>query len=449
MTYSFKLPDIGEGVHEGEILHWFVKQGDQVEERQVIVEVMTDKASVEITSPVSGWVSAVHYPEGSVVKTGEVFIEFSKEKPAGQTDKMEPENISLPAAIPKPVQLAQEAKPQKKAVDIFSPPEDLGGMYSLDDEEQPFVSGEIRALPKTRKLARELGIDLSKIKGSGNNGRITDEDIISASQRKTRPAQAPAITVQEQQKPDRIFNPAFDPGLKTVTSEGIRKPLTGLRKKIAENMEASHHFIPKAVHFDELDLTDLVALRNRLKGQAAKKGTKLTYLPFFAKAAAIALQEFPDINACFDEKDRSIVEMSRINLGIAVDTDKGLIVPVVKDADKKTIVQLAEEISILAEQARQGRINAEDLKDASFTITNIGSIGGLMSVPVVYHPQAAIMATHSIKQRPVVMDGGIAVRDIMNISIAFDHRITDGARIARFGNRIKEMLETPFMLAFL
>jgi pyruvate dehydrogenase E2 component (dihydrolipoamide acetyltransferase) len=214
-------------------------------------------------------------------------------------------------------------------------------------------------------------------------------------------------------------------------------------------MEISHHYVPKAVHFDEFDLTDLVALRSRLKDEALKKGVKLTYLPFFIKAAAIALKEFADVNSCFDEADRSIVEMAHVNIGVAVDTDKGLIVPVIKDADLKTILQLAKEISELAALAREGKISKDDLKDASFTVTNIGSIGGMMSVPVVYHPQAAIMATHSITPRPVVVDDEIVIRDMMYISIAFDHRITDGARIARFGNRVKEMLETPYMLAFL
>jgi pyruvate dehydrogenase E2 component (dihydrolipoamide acetyltransferase) len=446
MSYKFKLPDIGEGVHEGEIIKWFVKPGDAVVERQVIVEVMTDKASVEITSPVSGIVSVIHNAEGSTVNTGSVFIEFEEQH---ETDASKI-TTSLPvktAEVEKPV-------PVKKAVDIFSPPEDLGGMYSLDDEEplSENVPQSVRSLPRTRKLAREMGVDIFKLKGTGRDGRITDEDVQKASGKLSAKLMSEGVSdaAQASAAPaEMISNRHYEQGRPSVSSEGERKPLTGLRKRIAENMEISHHYVPKAVHFDEFDLTDLVALRSRLKDEALKKGVKLTYLPFFIKAAAIALKEFADVNSCFDEADRSIVEMAHVNIGVAVDTDKGLIVPVIKDADLKTILQLAKEISELAALAREGKISKDDLKDASFTVTNIGSIGGMMSVPVVYHPQAAIMATHSITPRPVVVDDEIVIRDMMYISIAFDHRITDGARIARFGNRVKEMLETPYMLAFL
>ena len=448
MAYSFKLPDIGEGIHEGEIVKWHVSVGDFVEEEQIIVEVMTDKATVDLTSPVTGKVTALLAEEGQTVIVGQVFIEFEEQGgKAIETKKEEPHPKSedTPEASKKPMEPEKpgEEKPVKKAVDIFSPPEDLGGMYSLDDEK--VVSKKplkiVRALPRTRKLAKELGINITEVPPTGPDKRITDNDVRIYADGKEKVSK-PAASMAGVSPASFISSMQIPP----LTLEGTRKPLTGLRKKIAQNMEMSNHLVPRAVHFDELDLTQLVELRKRLKPQLEEKGIKLTYLPFFIKVAAIALKEFPQVNACFDEEDRSILELSNVNVGFAADTKNGLMVPILKDADKKSIKEIAGEISKLAADAREGKISVDDLKGGGFTLTNIGSIGGMMSVPVVYHPQAAIMGMHSITPRPVVRDGEIVIRDIMYISLAFDHRIIDGADAARFAGRMKQLLENPVLM---
>ncbi len=436
MPYNFKLPDIGEGVHEGEIIKWFVKKGDFVEEEQLIAEVMTDKATVELTSPVTGKVIDVLAKEGVSVMVGDVFIIF--EEISGLPQEKE---TSVPST-PQLVAETEDEPPAKKAVDIFSPPEDLGGMYSLK-EEAPLKTesgAPVRALPRTRKLARQLNVDLSRVTPTGNNSRITDEDV------KNFAAGFKPVIARQETLPHTGFISPLPFDVAPVGLEGIRKPLSGLRKKIAENMELSHHFIPRAVHFEELDLTELVKIRKRVKSRFEEKGIKITYLPFFIKAAAVALKEFPQVNACFDEISREIVELNDINIGFAADTDKGLMVPILKKADGKSIAHIAGETAKLAEEARKGKIPVDDLKGGGFTLTNIGSIGGLISVPVVYHPQAAIMGMHSITPRPVVRNGEIVIREIMYVSLAFDHRIIDGAEAARFTARMKELLENPDLL---
>lgn len=434
MSYNFKLPDIGEGIHEGEIIKWYVKKGDFVEEEQLIAEVMTDKATVDLTSPVTGKVVDIPVKEGESVKVGEVFIVI-EEMPGVPAEKKEAPPQKLP-------EKTEEEPPSKKAVDIFSPPEDLGGMYSLKEEIQETAEPNtpVRALPRTRKLARQLNVDLYKVKPTGNNGRITDEDV------KNFVSGGKAEVSTQETLPTTGFIPPLPFDVAPLSLEGTRKPLSGLRKKIAENMEMSHHFVPRAVHFEELDLTELVKLRNRMKQRFEGRGIKITYLPFFMKAASVALKQFPHVNACFDETSREIVELNNINIGFAADTEKGLMVPILKDADKKTISQIASETASLAEEARKGKISVDDLKGGGFTLTNIGSVGGLISVPVVYHPQAAIMGMHSITPRPVVRNSEIVIRDIMYVSLAFDHRIIDGAEAAKFTARMKELLETPELL---
>ena len=440
MSYNFKLPDIGEGIHEGEIIKWFVKKGDFIEEEQLIAEVMTDKATVELTSPVTGKVVDVPVKEGESIKVGEVFIVF--EEMSGVLPEKEPPE----PALQQPATEKEDEPPAKKAVDIFSPPEDLGGMYSLKEETAINVEPDapVRALPRTRKLARQLDVDLHKVTPTGNNGRITDEDVKNFAGG-VKPKTSSDVS-WEKHTPQTAFISSLPFDVAPITMDGTRKPLTGLRKKIAENMEQSHHFVPRAVHFEELDLTELVKLRKKVKPRFEEKGIKVTYLPFFIKAASVALKEFPQVNACFDEISREIVEMNSINIGFAADTDKGLMVPILKNANMKSIANIAGETAKLSDDARKGKISVDDLKGGSFTLTNIGSIGGLISVPVVYHPQAAIMGMHSITPRPVVRNGEIVIREIMYISLAFDHRIIDGAEAARFTARMKELLENPELL---
>jgi len=388
--YELKLPDIGEGVAEGEILKWLVKEGDAVKEDQSLVEVMTDKVNVQIPSPKDGKIARLLVKEGEVVKVGHVILVIEVEGDA--QDSQVPAEPSSQAA---PAPALQSARPQ----------------VAFD---------RVLATPATRKLARELGVDLTTVIGTGPAGRVTDDDV-----RGGRPSPAVASTAA----------PA-------PSSVEERIQLRGVRKVIAERMAKSFHTMALVTLVDEVDMTELVLLREAFKGSAEKKGVKLTFLPFI-KAVIPALREFPYANSTLDERNGEIVLKKRYNLGIAVDTPNGLMVPVLKDADRKDIFELSAEIERLASRARTGELGLEEVQGSTFTITNLGSIGGLFATPIVNYPEAAILGTHRISKRPVVRDGKIEVRDMMYLSLSFDHRVVDGAYGARFMNRIIEIIQDP------
>jgi pyruvate dehydrogenase E2 component (dihydrolipoamide acetyltransferase) len=389
--YELKLPDIGEGVAEGEILKWLVKEGDAVKEDQSLVEVMTDKVNVQIPSPKDGKIARLLVKEGEVVKVGHVILVIEVEGDA--QDSQVPAEPSSQAA---PAPALQSARPQ----------------VAFD---------RVLATPATRKLARELGVDLTTVIGTGPAGRVTDDDV-----RGGRPSPAVASTAA----------PA-------PSSVEERIQLRGVRKVIAERMAKSFHTMALVTLVDEVDMTELVLLREAFKGSAEKKGVKLTFLPFIIKAVIPALREFPYANSTLDERNGEIVLKKRYNLGIAVDTPNGLMVPVLKDADRKDIFELSAEIERLASRARTGELGLEEVQGSTFTITNLGSIGGLFATPIVNYPEAAILGTHRISKRPVVRDGKIEVRDMMYLSLSFDHRVVDGAYGARFMNRIIEIIQDP------
>ena len=389
--YELKLPDIGEGVAEGEILKWLVKEGDAVKEDQSLVEVMTDKVNVQIPSPKDGKIARLLVKEGEVVKVGHVILVIEVEGDA--QDSQVPAEPSSQAA---PAPALQSARPQ----------------VAFD---------RVLATPATRKLARELGVDLTTVIGTGPAGRVTDDDV-----RGGRPSPAVASTAA----------PA-------PSSVEERIQLRGVRKVIAERMAKSFHTMALVTLVDEVDMTELVLLREAFKGSAEKKGVKLTFLPFIIKAVIPALREFPYANSTLDERNGEIVLKKRYNLGIAVDTPNGLMVPVLKDADRKDIFELSAEIEKLASRARSGELGLEEVQGSTFTITNLGSIGGLFATPIVNYPEAAILGTHRISKRPVVRDGRIEVRDMMYLSLSFDHRVIDGAYGARFMNRIIEIIQDP------
>jgi len=279
----------------------------------------------------------------------------------------------------------------------------------------------VLAAPATRRLARELGIDITSVKGTGPNGRVTDDDL-----------RAPVPAVADAPKAP----PAAD-------GNEERVPLRGVRKIIAERMTKSFHTIAQVTLVDEVDMTELVLLKEAFKGSAEKRGVKLTFLPFVIKAVIPALKEFPYVNSTLDEGNSEIVLKKRYNLGIATDTPGGLLVPVLKDADKKDIFQLSAEIEKLAGMARTGELGREEVQGSTFTITNLGSIGGLFATPIVNYPEVAILGTHRISKRPVVRDGKIESRDMMYLSLSFDHRVMDGAYGARFMNRVIDIIQDP------
>lgn len=395
MATDFKFPDVGEGIHEGTVVKWLVKEGDKVKADQALVEVETDKAVVELPSPASGTVLKRNFKEGEVVKVGEVLIVIGE---PGEKVKAAPRK-PMPAKAPK--------KPVEKPM--------------------PAPPGRVLAAPATRKLARELGADITKVTGTGPGGRVTQHDVRKAA--------------------SKVGAPPPVPGRAAVpTEEEERVALSGMRKVIAERMVYSKTHIPHACGMDYIDVTRLVEIREKEKRTFAPKGVKLTYLPFIVKACVIALRRYPQFNAHFDEERNEIVFKRRLNIGIAVDTPEGLMVPVIKDVERKSIVEIAKEIERLAELARERKIKLEDLKEGTFTITNVGSVGGMYSTPIINPPEIAIMGVHRIKDLPLVIDGKVQPRKVMGISLCFDHRAVDGSAATEFMNVVKRHLEDPDLL---
>lgn len=392
MDYEFKLPDLGEGVAEGEILKWMVKEGDSVREDQPLVEVMTDKVNVQIPAPRSGRVARISVREGEVAKVGQTIVVIAQE---GGT------------------QASQPATVQRQVVAEASGPKPIS----------PEASG-VLAPPATRRLARELGVDIGSVRGTGPAGRVTDDDVRRAASGTTRVAP----TTVQLQRPSGL-------------EEQI--PLRGIRRTIADRMAKSRATTAQVTHVDEVDMTEVVKLRESLKGKAEGMGVKLTYLPFIIRATIPALKEFPYVNSSLDDQTGNIVLKRFYNFGIATDTEQGLLVPVVKDADKKDIFALAAEIERLADSARRGQLSLDDVRGGTFTMTNVGAIGGLFATPLINLPEVAIMGVHKISKRAVVRDGRIEARDMMYVSLSFDHRVFDGAYAARFTSRVIETLQDP------
>ena len=394
---EFKLPDLGEGIAEGEIIKWMAKEGDQVKEDQPMVEVMTDKVNVQIPSPRTGKVAKILVKEGEVAKVGQTIVVIDDGSGGA------PSTSPPPAAAPEPPMAAPP--PQARS---------------------PAPTQGVLATPATRRLARELGVDIGAVRGSGPAGRITDEDVRRSV---SRPGSS-TVTVQA---------PAS-----ATTKGGAREevvPLRGLRRTISERMAKSLRTTAQVTHVDEADVTELVLLREALKGSAEKRGVHLTYLPFIIKALAPALKEFPYANASLDEQAGNIVLKKYYNIGIATDTEQGLVVPVVKDVDRKDIFELAGEVEKLSAKARGGQLSLDDVHGSTFTITNVGAIGGLFATPIINVPEAAILGLHKIAKRPVVRDGKIEIRDTTYLSLSFDHRVFDGAYAARFTSRVIETIQ--------
>jgi pyruvate dehydrogenase E2 component (dihydrolipoamide acetyltransferase) len=389
-----KFPDVGEGITEGQIVRWLVKPGDRVEEDQAVVEIETDKAIVEIPTPHAGVVLKTHGGEGDIIPVGSAIVSIGE---AGETA---------------PVETVPETAAQE-------------------------VRKRVLASPSTRAYARELGVDITQITGSGPGGRVLREDIEQYAQQIT-------LISPPETKPE-----APPPTPKIITSRyGVeeRIPLRGIRKTIAENMKRSKFTAPHVTAIDEADFTELAALREHEKKLAETKGVKLTYLPFIIKAVLIALQEHPYFNASMDEDAEEIVLKKYYNIGVATDTPAGLMVPVIKNVDRKSILQIARELNTLTEQARTRKIKLEDLKGNTFTITNIGNLGGIMSTPIINPPDVAILAVHKITDRPVVRNSEVVVRKMANLALSFDHRVIDGAGAARFMNTLIQHIEDPQLL---
>ncbi|NHN45996.1 2-oxo acid dehydrogenase subunit E2 [Halostella sp. JP-L12] len=521
MVREFKLPDVGEGVSEGEIVRWLVDEGDAVTEDQPVAEVETDKAVVEVPAPVDGTVREILADEGEMVPVGNVIITFDVE---GEPVEEETEGEAARAASGEPEAEAEPAGDKGAETAVAA------------DEETATPEGRVFAAPSARRLARELGVDIGAVDGSGPSGRVTEHDVRAAAEGGSEPAAAteasgadaggsaagskgaegaqsgdgaaggagataeasgaaaggrqvesadrdrtlaaPATRrIAEEEGVDLNAVPATEErdGEPFVTPEAVREyaqaqqeaqaadtealakraepaereerePYRGIRKTIGDAMERSKFTAPHITHHDQVVVTDLVETRGRLKEKAEDRGIKLTYMPLIMKAVTAALKEFPVVNASLDEENEEIVKKNYYNVGVATATDAGLMVPVVDDVDEKGLLQIASEMNELVQKARDRSIAREEMQGGTFTVTNIGGIGGEYATPIINHPEVAILALGAIKQRPVVEDGEVVARHTLPLSLSADHRIVDGADAARFTNRVKEYLKNPELL---
>ncbi|ASS76688.1 hypothetical protein CIG75_18070 [Tumebacillus algifaecis] len=437
MSVSFKLPDVGEGIHEAEVVRWLVREGDIVREFDPLVEVQTDKALVELPAPASGCVREIKAKAGELARVGEVLV-------------------------------------------------------VIGDEASPAATRRVRATPATRKYARDLGIDISQVPASGPAGRVTREDVQAFSRQiegRAVGSSAPAATAhtfqsattqaqvasrsspspqenstdiatpapklelnpEPNQKPNEAVQVTASPArpaqsvnaTDTPSAAITRIPLRGLRRTIADRMTKAAFTAPHVTAVDEVDMTELVALRRQANELLAPTLTKITYLPFILKALTTALQAHPFLNAHMDDEAGEIVLHSDYNIGIAVDTEDGLIVPVIKQADRKSLLELTAELKQLTAQTKTRTLARDDLSGGTFTLSNMGPIGGLFATPILNYPQVGILGVHALQEKAVVRDGAIVIRNMMHLSLSFDHRVIDGAEAVRFTNKIKQLLETP------
>ncbi len=450
MAFEFRLPDIGEGVVEGEIVKWKVSEGEIIKLDQPMVEVMTDKATVEIPAPRAGKVARIMVAEGKICAVGQVMIVI---------DDGSATAVAAPAAAPVVAPVAPPSSAQAShanggngrgaAVHMSTQmasnvPEELPGPASSAPIARPAAvgsGGRVLATPATRKIARELGVDLTLVPATGKNGRVTTNDV------KGFRTPAPAARAET---PSSTFAPApaaaREPVAIVRTALEERVPFRGLRKAIAANMTRSKSTATHFTYVEEVDMTDLVALRNRAKERAAERGVKLTYLPFIAKAAVAALKKWPSLNASLDEQSQEIVYKKYYHLGIATQGPQGLAVAVVRDADKRSIFDLAKEIERLSSAIRDGKASRDDLTGSTFTISSLGQLGGVLATPIINFPESGIMGVHKIAEKPAVRDGQIVIRQLMNLSISVDHRIADGYDGAMLLQEVKQLLEDPTLM---
>jgi pyruvate dehydrogenase E2 component (dihydrolipoamide acetyltransferase) len=488
MAREFKLPDVGEGVAEGEIVGWLVEEGDTVSEDQPVAEVETDKAVVEVPAPVNGTVRELHWDAGDVVPVGDVIVTFDVEGEAAEPEAGEGADA------------ADEADDE---------PEEAAESATEKSEGRTF------APPSVRRLARELDVDLDSVEGTGPSGRITEGDVRAAAEgesseapepsgagpetteqtaeQPSEPGQAARRTTEQAADRDRTLAapatrkvareqdvdidrvPAVEQreGEAFVTAEAVREfaeggapaaeapatagaetvergertePYRGVRRTIGEQMAESKYTAPHVTHHDTTEIESLVDARAKLKERAAEQDVKLTYMPFVMKAVVAALKEYPILNSELREDDEEIAIKQNYNIGIAVATDAGLMVPVVKHVDQKSILEIAEEVNELAEKARNRSISPEEMQGGTFTITNFGAIGGEYATPIINYPETAILGLGAIDERPVAEDGEVTAKQTLPLSLSIDHRVIDGAEAAEFTNTVMEYLTDPTLL---
>ncbi len=418
---NVNLPDIGEGVTEGEMIKWLVSVGDSVEADQPVAEVMTDKATVEVPSPIAGTVTELVVNEGDIVPIETVMLKVDSSASAATSsapaENQEPAPVAASTTTEAPV-----AAHLHEAV-----------AASSTSIEPPVADSKVLATPSTRRLARELNVDINNVNGTGLAGRVTREDVLSLN----KGAGAVAAGAPMMKLPE------LKPLASSASGGEERVPLRGIRRKIAQQMQMTKQVVPHFTLMDEANVTELYKTRAKVKAIGQQYGVKVTYLPFIMKALIATMREFPMFNASIDDAAEEIVYKKYFNIGFAADTPQGLMVPVIKNADQKTILQLSQEITDLSTRARDGKLALDEMKGACVTITNIGSVGGTYATPIINHPEVAILGMYKMVDKPVYMDGKFKAAKVMNYTVTCDHRLIDGAVAANFLNAFFKRIENP------
>jgi pyruvate dehydrogenase E2 component (dihydrolipoamide acetyltransferase) len=429
MAREFKLPDIGEGISEVELLRWYVHEGDVVEEDQNLAEIETDKAVADLPSPYAGVIQRLHHQPGEHIPVGSVLVSFAED-----------EQRATPAE-PTSVQAGGETP---KAVAGREPASDRGRSAAEPG------AGRILAAPATRRRARELGVDLTAVRGTGPGGRITLEDVERyAHDGGPRPAAREAQPPETAAPPVVSEHPVTEPRFLPDFSQWgpvEHVPLSATRRQIARKMAQSLFTAPHAAALDEADVTDLEAFRKQAQERLPDRHRHLTLLPFVMKATVAGLRQFPALNASLDDEHQELILKRYYHLGIAVDTERGLLVPVIRDVDRKSLLDLAAELGEKIQRTREGKISLDELRAGTFTLTNAGAIGGHAFIPIINYPEVAILGIGRAQPKPVVRDGQIVVRTMLPLSISFDHRVIDGADVVRFLTLVMRLLADPVQL---
>lgn len=429
MRYIFNFPDIGEGLEEGTILQWYVKKGQEVKTGDNLVQMETDKVVADIPSPRDGTIVALFGKEGDVAIVGEPLVEIEIEGVHGEEAQKEAKKVTEEEFAPDPAEDDDE-----EAAGVVGTMETAGKSAVLaasdeganeESQKEEKAVRKAQATPIARAMAKEMGIDINEIKGTGPSGRVMKEDI-----ERHKPAKKGAPKREEKDRGD------------DVTYE----PLSQIRKAISKNMINSKHSAAHMTVFEEVEISELINVRGRYKDKFAQKDVKLTYLPFIVKAVVHALKHYRQVNSQMDLENDRMIFNNRYNIGIAVDTPEGLVVPVIKDADQLSIMEIARQITLLAEKANSRKLTMDDMRGGTFTITNYGSIGGIFATPVINYPQAGILGVGRIVKKPVVKNDQVVPGSMLALSLSVDHRIVDGGEASRFINKVMEYLADPVAL---
>lgn len=426
MAYEVKLHDIGEGIHEGEIAKWFVSEGDKIEEDDSLVEIANDKAVVEMPSPVSGTVEKIHVAEGEVTTVGTTIVTIDDGSETTSGDDVEEESEEKE-------EVKEESTEEKDSKDTESKEE-----VKSEDDSKETDKRFVKAMPSIRKFARDNDVDITEVDGTGKHGRVTKSDVESFMNGDSKAAtEAEEGSSEETQSTQTTERPE---GRET------REKMSSIRRTIAKAMVESKKTSPHVTNIDEVIVDNLYDHRKRFKAYAEEQGTKLTYLPYVVKALVSALKKYPELNTSVDSETDEIIQKHYYDIGIAADTDRGLVVPVVRDANTKSIFEIADDIIELATKARDGKLKMEEMQGGSMSISNLGSEGGKWFTPVINQPEVAILGIGRIEEQPVVVDGEVVPAKVLAISISYDHRVIDGAVAQRALNHIKKLLNNPDLL---